>query len=68
MDHNDHIVGTTYQWNLASYKERIIPRGTLCIELVEPKITKIKIGNGKLGTRLLSLSIMVLISSGLLII
>ena len=46
MDHNDHIVGTTYQWNLASYKERIIPRGTLCIELVEPKITKIKIGNG----------------------
>lgn len=46
MDHNDHIVGTTYQWNLASYRERIIPRGTLCIELVEPKITKIKIGNG----------------------
>lgn len=46
MDNHDHIVGTSYQWNLASYKERIIPKGTLCIEVVDEKLTKIKIGVG----------------------
>lgn len=51
MDNYDHIVATTKQWNLASFKEKIIPRGTLCIELFDPDTTKIKIGVGNLHFR-----------------
>lgn len=46
MDHFEHIVGTTQQWRTASYKEKIIPRGVLCIELCDEKTTKLKVGVG----------------------
>ena len=46
MDNHDHIVATTAQWNSSSHRARIIPRGTLCIEIFDDNTMKIKVGVG----------------------
>lgn len=41
-----HITRTTKQWETTVDRYEIIPKGVLCIELCNDKLTKIKIGNG----------------------
>lgn len=43
-----HITRTTRQWETTIDRYEIIPKGVLCIELCNDKLTKIKIGNGHL--------------------
>ena len=47
-NHNDltHIVRTSDQWKNTYDKYELIPTGVLCVELVSPDVTKIKIGDG----------------------
>ena len=43
-----HICKTTSQWQTTTERYEIIPKGVLCIELCNDKLTKVKIGNGHL--------------------
>ena len=47
-DDLSHITRTTRQWETTIDRYEIIPKGVLCIELCNDKLTKIKIGNGHL--------------------
>ena len=52
-DDLSHITRTTRQWETTVDRYEIIPKGVLCIELCNDKLTKIKIGDGHLRYELL---------------
>lgn len=45
-DHIEHIVRTTVQWTEAGIANYAIPRGVLCVELLNNGTTKLKVGEG----------------------
>ena len=45
-DSHQHVVKTSAQWDERAVQYWVVPRGCLCIELVNPKLTKIKVGEG----------------------
>lgn len=45
-DSNMHVIRTSAQWEEREVQYWAVPRGCLCVELVNPKLTKIKVGEG----------------------